>query len=342
MSSISDPALFWSSRHGNATIIFAASIFVLFGAVGGAIDYGRWLSAKNKIQAALDSAVLAGGRAAQVNSGSPTVAISAAQSYFNELKPATISGDTTTFTLIENNSVIRGETTAQIIAPFLNVLGFPALPIHFVSEAVIANGSNAETSLELALMLDVTGSMSGQKIEDMKVAAKDLVDIVVWSDQSQYTSKVAIAPFAPRVNLGSLAPVVTGMPETTTQSGSSVTLIPCVTEREGPEAFTDAPPAAGAYSRAFMGDNQTSTPGNYSTSAACADLSTDEQIVALTSNKTALKNRIDLLTAGGSTAGQLGAAWAWYLLSPRWQAVWPAPSHPEPYSNITTLNQNGR
>ena len=51
-------------------------------------------------------------------------------------------------------------------------------------------------------MLDTTGSMSGQKILDLKAAAKDLVDIVVWDDQSQYTSKIAIAPFSAHVNVG--------------------------------------------------------------------------------------------------------------------------------------------
>ncbi len=30
----------------------------------------------------------------------------------------------------------------------------------------------------------------------MKDAANDLVDIVVWADQSKYTSRVAIVPFS--------------------------------------------------------------------------------------------------------------------------------------------------
>ena len=34
-----------------------------------------------------------------------------------------------------------------------------------------------------------------------------------------------------------------------------------------------------------------------------------------------LKRRIDKLMTGGSTAGHLGTAWAWYLLSPNWNTV---------------------
>jgi uncharacterized protein YegL len=54
-------------------------------------------------------------------------------------------------------------------------------------------------------VLDVTGLMSGQKIADLKLAAKDLIDIVVWEDQSKYTSKVALVPFSEAVNVGLMA-----------------------------------------------------------------------------------------------------------------------------------------
>ncbi len=51
------------------------------------------------------------------------------------------------------------------------------------------------------MMLDVTGSMAGQKLQDLKDAAKDLIDIVVWEDQSKFTSKVALVPFSEDVRL---------------------------------------------------------------------------------------------------------------------------------------------
>ena len=45
--------------------------------------------------------------------------------------------------------------------------------------------------------------MAGQKLTDMKSAASDLVNIVVWADQSKYTSRIAIVPFAYDVRLPS-------------------------------------------------------------------------------------------------------------------------------------------
>ena len=70
------------------------------------------------------------------------------------------------------------------------------------SRAQLATGGNAKINLEISMMLDITGSMSGQKIIDMKEAAKDLIDIVVLDDQSKFTSKVALVPFSQAVNLG--------------------------------------------------------------------------------------------------------------------------------------------
>jgi hypothetical protein len=181
-------------------------------------------------------------------------------------------------------------------------------------------------------MLDVTGSMSGQKIDDLKTAAKDLIDIVVWDDQSEYTSKVAITPFAPRVNVGSYAAQLTGLPATRVIGGTTKLLRKCLTERIGAQEFTDAAPGPGAYLRPYNGITDPSDSAynnNWSNSGSCND--PNEEIVPLSADKTSLKARIDAFTAGGSTAGTVGTAWAWYLISPQWAGVWPAGSQPAAY-----------
>src|SRR5262249_47712992 len=84
-------------------------------------------------------------------------------------------------------------------------------------------GGNSDdgTNLEISMMLDVTGSMGGQPILDLKSAAKDLIDIVVWGDQSKYTSRVALAPFAPAVNVGKYFTAITGKSDQDDNDGSS-------------------------------------------------------------------------------------------------------------------------
>jgi hypothetical protein len=88
-----------------------------------------------------------------------------------------------------------------------------------------------------------------------------------------------------------------------------------VTERTGAEKYTDAPPSTVPVGFHYSAN---STPCPY-------------EMVPLSSDKTLLKNRIDALTATGATAGQIGVAWGWYLLSPNWGYLWPTDSQPLAY-----------
>src|SRR5204863_6174867 len=87
--------------------------------------------------------------------------------------------------------------------------------------AACSGNSSGGSNVEISLMLDVTGSMCSpcSKIDAVKSAAKDLIDIVVWDDQSTYYSRVALAPFAEAVNVGTvLAPLVRGIVTVNTSS----------------------------------------------------------------------------------------------------------------------------
>jgi hypothetical protein len=59
------------------------------------------------------------------------------------------------------------------------------------------------------------------KIDDLKAAAKDLVDIVIWDDQTAYSSRLALSPFAPAVNVGSYFTPLTNKSNRTDNAGSS-------------------------------------------------------------------------------------------------------------------------
>ncbi|MEQ1615596.1 MAG: pilus assembly protein [Hyphomicrobiaceae bacterium] len=322
-------------RAGNISMIFGMSVVAMFSAAGGAIDFARWFSAKSKLQVAMDSASLAGARALQVSPSADTsVGIAMANTYFTRLKPPNLDGIAPSFTVAESGTVLHGEVAFSVPTPFLSVIGIPNFAGRVVAEAVIAAGGNAGSNLELSLMLDTTGSMLGQKIEDLKVAAKELIETVVWADQGQYTAKVALAPFAARVNVGPYIAQVTGM----SQTWSGKSLRPCVTERTGGQAFTDAAPGSGAWLNGY-GADRASDSQNYNLGGTCT--SPQEQVMPLTSDKQALKDRIDSFTAGGSTAGSLGTAWAWYMISPNWSSIWPSASTPAPYSDLTTLSPRG-
>ncbi|HYD31852.1 MAG TPA: pilus assembly protein TadG-related protein [Azospirillaceae bacterium] len=75
-----------------------------------------------------------------------------------------------------------------------------------VNTEVMRNSKN----VEVALVLDVTGSMEGQPIVDLRNAAAELVDIVVKEQQTPFYSKVAIVPYSMGVNVGEYADDVRG------------------------------------------------------------------------------------------------------------------------------------
>jgi Flp pilus assembly protein TadG len=97
----------------------------------------------------------------------------------------------------------------------------------------------------------------------------------------------------------------------------------CVSERVGANQYTDAPP-----STTFVGRD-------YAGTGAYVRCETANQILPLTSDKDVLKAFIDKDTGmqlTGATAGQMGAAWGWYMISPDWGYLWPnAENQPGPW-----------
>ena len=207
---------FAGDTAGDVAMIFGLMAMAMFMLIGSAVDMGRWLNARDQTQAAVDAAVLAGGRALQTNGGNAAAAVAVAKKYYTEnIKGRlTVFSDTIAdgFTVTDGGTVVSSSGSAYIKTPFMGLAGVHNLPLLNLSgsesaKAVLAVGGNSELNLEISMMLDTSGSMgeytsSGNpKYIDMRSAAKDLVSIVVWADQSAYTSKVGIVPFSGDVRL---------------------------------------------------------------------------------------------------------------------------------------------
>jgi hypothetical protein len=111
-----------------------------------------------------------------------------------------------------------------------------------------------------------------------------------------------------------------------------------VVERGGADAYTDAGPAPGRFLAALED------------AAPTADCNGGAEVFPLSDKKGELKKMVRAMSAGGSTAGHLGIAWAWYLLSPEWSKLYDADEHghddesasrPAPYDDLTKKNDAG-
>jgi hypothetical protein len=95
----------------------------------------------------------------------------------------------------------------------------------------------------------------------------------------------------------------------------------CVTER-AINPFTDDAPSTTWLGR------------NYRTSSAPCTASI---IVPLSTDKPMLQNVAANLIASGSTAGHVGLAWSWYMVSPNFASLWPSASQPADYGEPNLL-----
>lgn len=352
-------ARFAPDRSGNIALMFAVLAVPMISAVGMAVDLSRAYRVTSITQNALDSAVLAAGRAGQTTTTNTLAAAqTAATSYYNAAKPADVLSSTISLAADSTNTNFTLTATSWVSTPFLGVLSrmftapapsgapsgcsssYSCMKISRSATASIGAGGNGGSNVEVSLMLDVTGSMAGTKLTTLKSAATDLVDTIIWQDQSRYTSRMAIVPFAEGVNVGTYYTAVTN--ESTTQSsgwgwgwgwgwggGGTVTVDPCVVDRTGTHAAKETAPGPSAWIPTFY---------DATNSASCYP---ESSIVPLTSNKTTLKNAITGLAANGGTAGALGTQWAWYMISPTWASIWGTASAPGAYADLTTLNSNG-
>lgn len=301
---------FGADRQGTVAMIFGL-MFLAFAMIAGmAIDMGRVTHMKTRLVAAADAASLAAGNALLDGSLNNAEIEELARTYFqNNLEQG---GDLFGVVPAPNVQVNRAtgdvdiDVTATVPMTITKLAGFTDvnLPVNSASRF-------DQRDIELAMALDVTGSMRGTKIADLRTAAKDLVDILLPDGGQPNKVRIGLAPYSASINAGSYAGTVTG---------GGLLGNTCIHERTGPNRFTDAVPT---------GLDILGTATNLFCPTA--------KVVPMTDNKATLKSQIDGYNASGATAGHLGAAWAWYLVSPVWDSIWPAASKPAAYNDGKTI-----
>jgi Flp pilus assembly protein TadG len=336
-------AEFAEDTSGDVVVLFGLMFAVSMMVIGAAVDFGRWTNARSETAAAVDAAVLAGGRALQTNGGNEADAIAVATRYYAQAAANRIpvTRDSVKFKVTDNGTSIIATGNARIATPFMSLAGVSDLPLlkdsgAGSSAASLGVGSQSGVNLEIAMMLDTSGSMAqstssgNAKIADLKQAAQDLVKIVVWDDQSSFKSRVSLVPFSADVRIpgGWLSNVQDpSWPSTRTlgngnangnghgndgEGGQVFKKTVCVGERTGGDKHTDAAAGTGRYiMNAYTPDGQ------------CGQKSSDDEVVPMTSDKNKLLQKLEKLSIGGGTAGHIGTAWAYYMLSPKWANVVP-------------------
>lgn len=182
---------FARDRRGNFAMLMAIGSVPLLLAGGLAIDYSALSKFRVELQQAMDSAALAVAR--EGKRLSQDAALDLAMSFLDGNFPGAVSK----VSLVREGTGVTVEGTTMVPLAFSGLLGYDTWPVRTVSSADIA-----QTSYEIALVLDTTGSMKGGKLLAMKEAVDGLVTTMSGQVSDPNRLKFAVVPFANFVNVG--------------------------------------------------------------------------------------------------------------------------------------------
>ncbi|QND68061.1 hypothetical protein HB777_31710 [Mesorhizobium loti] len=328
--------VFARHRGGNFAILFGLGAPVLLLAVGFSVNVTQLHNARSSLQGALDAAVTSTARDLTTGAIKQADADKSVQAFLDANSQAGIlQADQI---VLDKLTVNKGTKTVRADAHVDVALYFPIFDMGDMKRVTASTTAlYSDKTIEVAMMLDVTGSMEGRKIKDLKAAASNAVDSFLGNNQdpTQPRVRVAIVPYANSVNAGALAAssvyVETDAsqrkqaPGNTSAQLASAPVRPdnCATERKGADQYSDAGPDSSMVNRDYLLSLFISSPQGGRT-AACPVAA----VVPLTANADTLKNVIKDFVASGGTAGHIGVQWTWYTLSENWRSVMKASERP--------------
>jgi Flp pilus assembly protein TadG len=193
----------WSSERGAVAPLVGVSAIMMIGAVAVAVDVGRGQVAQSKLQSALDSAGLAAGAVVAQNIDEEDLwpeAWQYLQENFNGATVhATIDPDDFDLELSDDQMLVTLQARATLPTTFMQIFGHEVMDVTARTEI-----TREMTGLEVALVLDVTGSMCDpcSKRDAMKEGAKDLLGIMFGDNATVDDLWIGIVPFSQAVNIG--------------------------------------------------------------------------------------------------------------------------------------------
>jgi len=308
---------FRQAQEGTIAVTFALTTMVLILIAGLAVDAGRAYHASAKMTSALDAAALAAAKTMREAGLTDDELKAVALRYFN----LNVLGTGGNYAVIDDLQVavdrdansIHLTLASHVPTVFGRLAGVDRFSVPLAATAIYESND-----IELALQLDVTGSMAGRRLADLKVAVSDLLDIMLPDDGTTNKVRVGLAPFSAGVNAGPYASAVTGG---RSRDG-------CVYERRNLSDQASEALPSGAL--AFKARDDL-------TGRSIQSCPTSSVVVPLSDDKAMLRRTVENYRDGGTTAGHLGTAWGWYLVSPEWTSIWPGASKPARYHDGKTI-----
>ncbi|WP_137123679.1 pilus assembly protein TadG-related protein [Roseomonas sp. HF4] len=355
---------FWTAlrdRRGGIAMLAGFAALPLLAMAGAAIDLTRLYVLHSRLVTATDAAALAGARA--INEADRDTQIQRwFWANFTRDAPASRTGfmgaEVTSLTIaIEDQSrVVRVRVRAAIPTTVLRLFG---------QETLVAQADQAarrqDRGMELALVLDVTGSMAGASMTALRDSASEMINILYGPNETVPNLWVSVVPYTATVNVGRGRAGWLAAGSLDPSDYGSTVWRGCVQARhQNREDETDTPPTivpfrphlwpstVGRYTP-HLGDNEWTNaaitepnPENPPSDAAQNGLGNNARgpnlgcgraILPLSQPRSTVLAEIAALRAThrGGTMANLGLQMGWASLSPRWRGLWGSPTLPLAY-----------
>ncbi|RWF47928.1 MAG: VWA domain-containing protein [Mesorhizobium sp.] len=343
-------------RGGNFAVLFGFAASVLALVAGFSVNVTQLYNAKSSLQGVVDAAVTSTARDLTTGAIKEADANKSVQAF---LEANSTAGMLHAGQIVLDKLIVdRTANTVQADAHVDVGLYFPL----FSTGAMQRVGASttalySDKQIEVAMMLDITGSMAKRgnvnKIGDLKAAARNAVQTMLENQDSKNPRvRVAIVPYASGVNAGKLAENVyaekQGSSELPPVAGSSLlvaktgkNLLPsfsdyisivgaaiprpdnCATERKNKNGDADLSADGPDTVRTDRNGKKYYALVNRDDHLGGEGMNRcpDAQVIPLTADSDALLDSIDDFRAGGYTAGAIAIQWTYYMLSPQWRSA---------------------
>ncbi len=299
-----------------AMLILTLYFFIIFLFMAGlGLAVMRHEMNRAKLSVTTDAAVLA---AAGMPAGSTVAEIKAVvEDYFtkndliNNLNAIDTDG-------IGVDDIVTSLNSTEVTASASMTMPTTLLRLVGVDTLIANTGGTAKIAtpkLEVSLVLDVSGSMSGSKLSSLKVAAKEFVTTILDSGPPGDIS-ISLIPFSMGVTPSDT--IFTALNIDQTHNYST-----CIAFLGNEFSNTAIDPAIPYRQQIYtLMQNSNSIPFN-DANQFWRDCYTDAymKVLPYSMSETALHNKIDSLVARGNTSGHLGIKWGTAMLDPSFQSV---------------------
>ena len=333
---------FFLNTKGSLSVFFGVALMLIVIAVGVAVDFSRVESADNNSQDLADSMVLAAA-GALAEGRSQNEAREFAEDAFkansaNVGAHVSFNQHSISITKHRNYYELEAEVDGYIPAAFVGIIGKQQLPFRSIATSEVEL-----KSVEIAIVADVSWSMAAGKIEPMKKAINEFLDIIYPHPSLRSTRKVSIIPYADTVHFGGgyrhwLKPDDPPTAVTRTRADGSTYISYEYLKPRNSQLYQ------GCFQHEPSGQIQTGRagylqPGRYlsyiQSYAAGAPLCPPSQsaVQLFQSDPRKLKSYVNNLELGFGTSTDIGAVWGWRALSPSWQRQFRKGRYPLSFSD---------